>query len=338
MRLIQYSKNLTFLALLSLNFLAFGGCAQKKEIPEVKKPIEKEFITSFQANNKLNYQLDANTKIVDKTFWIYVATDKEIISLETQKSEDLPPKIVKFIDVKSDYKNSIFSIGYIFLKHKPEEYSLFQDKNKKTQDILQEKSLSGKEIYPESTNTLLEIFNKIYITIGDIISDAKDINFFVIAIADIKRGVKSTYVIHKLDLEKSLLRMLPDEEFSNRIFRRNLKDPEIKNDKYGLHINYVDISLIDFLKNQIETNVYGKIYEMQKFEAKKLQELEDLQDIVLRAVYDVAINYEFYDFYLVETLDLLTKKSSSVSKSSLMKKFNEQYSIESPVGTPSQTQ
>jgi len=322
MKSIKSLKTSILLVLLFLNLYFFSGCQQKPQLSseEKKSTIEQTLINSFLTNNKLNYQLDINTKIVGKTFWIYIATDQEIISLETQPSEELLPKIIKFIDVKSTFKNSNFTIEYIFLKNKPDEYSPFL----KNRDILQEKSLLGKELYPETTNQFLEIFQKTYVAIGDIISDVRDINFFVIAIADIKRGIKSTLVIHKLDLEKSLLNILPYNEFSNRIFRRNVKDPEIKNDKYGLHIKYIDISLIDFLNNQIESKVFSKLYEMLKFEAKKVQELEDIQEIILKSLYEVVIlNYEFYDFYVVDVTDMISKKSFTISKSSLIKKFKE---------------
>ena len=322
---MRYLKNLIFLGLTLLSICGIWGCAQENLPLEEISPIEQEFINSFKTSHTLDYQITPNTKIVGKTFWVYVATDQEIVSLETQKTQTLPPKIIKFLDIECNFENSILDIGYIFLKYKPEEYSLFEDKkgDKKNRDILKDRSLAGKEIYPESTDRLREIFNKTYYTIGDIIGDADNIDFFAICIADIKRGVKTTYVIHKLDLEKSLLRMLPDEEFGNRLFRRNLKDPEIKNDLYGLHINYIDISLIDFLINQIKSQAYYKVYEMQMYEAKKLTALDDLDEIILKSVYDRAVNYEFYSFYLVEIENLVTKTKSSISKSHLLKKFNE---------------
>jgi len=329
---MRYLKNSTFLVLiLLLNICYFWGCDKKESAPEEKSSIEQEFIKSFNDSHKLDYQTTPNTEIVGKTFWIYIATNQEIISAESRETQTLPPKIVKFLEIECRYENSIFGIDYIFLKHKPQEYSLYEDKKekKKNKDLLQEKSLAGKEIYPESTDKLREIFNKVYFTIGDIIGDANEIDFFVICIADIKRGVKSTYVAHKLDLEKSLLRMLPDEEFGNRLFRRNVQDPEIKNDIYGLHINYIDISLIDFITEQIETQAYYKVYEMQMYEAKKLTALEDLEEIILRSVYDRAVNYEFYGFYLVEVENLITKAKSSISKSRLIGKFEKK----SPAGS-----
>ena len=49
-----------------------------------------------------------------------------------------------------------------------------------------------------------------------------------------------------LDMEQFLTGMLPSDEFYNRMILKTEGNKEIINDKYGLSIDYNDLSLIDF--------------------------------------------------------------------------------------------
>ena len=69
-KLMRYLKNSIYLALL-LNIILFSGCSKKPPLVE-KTNIEQEFLNSFNKTSKLNYTLYTSTKIVNKTFWIYI--------------------------------------------------------------------------------------------------------------------------------------------------------------------------------------------------------------------------------------------------------------------------
>jgi len=286
--------------------------------------VEKKFLDSFNKTTKLNYPLYTSTKISGKTFWIYIATEKELLTINCSPVTGgvTPDKNIKFLDINCQYENSSFDINYVFLKYSPEE------KNKE-RDIFR-KTVGGTTLYQDFTPTAIEILQKTYYAIGDIVSDTQDINFFVIYLADIKNGIKITFVIHRLDMEQFLLNMLPSDEFYNRMILKADGSKDIVNDKYGIHIEYNDISLVDFLREQIVSNVRSKVSEMEKYKTEELKALDNLDEILLRGVYEVTTKYQFTDFSFVEINNVITKDKLSFSKARLINKFTNNIPISSP--------
>lgn len=311
---MRYLNNLTYLALI-ISLLLFTGCSKTPPSSLETTGLEQKFLENFKKTAQLDYALNANTKIIGKTFWIYVATDKELIQISATPAMAgfMPEKIIKFLDIKCQYENLVFSTDYIFLKYSPEE-------REKQQDLFQ-KTIGGSSLYQDFTKATLEILQKAYLAIGDIITETEDLNFFAICLADIKNGIKITFVIHRLDMEQFLTGMLPSDEFYSRMILKTDGSKEIINDKYGLSVEYNDISLIDFLEEQIVNNIRSEISEMEKYNAKDLKELVKLDDIILQNIYKVTTKYEFDNYILVEVENVITADKLSLSKSKLFRQF-----------------
>lgn len=311
---MPYLKNIIYPVLIA-DLLLFTGCSRTPP-PIAKTSTEEKFLKSFNKTTNLEYPLYTTTKIVGKTFWIYIATQKELLTINTTSAIGgvMPEKIIKFMDIKCRYENSAFNLDYIFIKSTPEEKAKEQD--------LFKKSMGGTSLYQDFTDTTIEILQKAYYAIGDIISDTENMNFFAICLADIKKGIKITFVIHRLDMEQFLLEMLPSDEFYNRMILKTDGRKEIINDKYGLAVEYSDISLIDFLREQIVNHASAKISEMEKYEAEQLKALDNLDDIIANSVYEVATKYEFGDFIIVEIKNIITKETTILTKSKLINQFS----------------
>ncbi|MDD5617930.1 MAG: hypothetical protein PHG69_02450 [Candidatus Omnitrophica bacterium] len=317
MRLIPYLKNsirpALIVLIISLGLPFITSCSRRAPVAETD--LEKKFAESFNKTTKLDYQLYTSTKISGKTLWIYIATEKELLAINSSPATGgvTPDKNVKFLDINCLYESSSFDINYIFLKYSPEEKT-------RERDVFR-KAVGGTTLYQDFTRQAIEMLQKTYYAIGDIISDTKDINFFVICLANIKDGIKITFVIHRLDMEQFLLNMLPSDEFYNRMLLKADGGKDIINDKYGLHIQYNDISLVDFLREQIVSNVRSKISEMEKFKTEELKSLDNLDEILLRSVYEVTTKYQFEDFAFVEINNIITKDKLLFSRTKLMNKF-----------------
>jgi len=253
--------------------------------------------------------------MIDKTLWIYIATEKDLLTINAMGGMGgvMPDKIMKFLDLQCQYDSSSFLLDYVFLKYTPEEIA-------KERDLLNKK-VGGTTLYQDFTQTTIEVLQKTYFAIGDIIDKTADKNFFVIVLADIKKGLKITFVIHRLDIEQFLLNILPSDEFYKRMVLKTDGGKDIINDKYGLHIEYQDISLPDFLREQIANNARSKLSEMEKFKPDEIRALDSLDDIILKSVYDVTIKYEFDDYVLVEVQDLISNKKLSLSKLKLINRY-----------------
>jgi hypothetical protein len=279
--------------------------------------LEQQFVDSFKKTTNTGYNLNVNTKIVGKTFWIYIATDKDLLQISSISSMGgfMPEKIIKFLDIQCQYDNSAFNVNYIFLKYSAEEKA-------KERDLFQ-KSVGGTTLFQDFTKTTIEILQKTYSSVGDIISKTEDFNFFAICLANIKEGIKIVFVIHRLDMEQFLLGMLPPDEFYNRMILKTEGSKETINDKYGISLKYNDISLIDFLEEQIANNARSKVNEMEKYLPEKLKAVDKLDDLVLKTFYEVTTKYEFKDYLLVEIENDLTKEKLSTSQSKLIRDFSE---------------
>lgn len=314
---MRYLRNLIYLAkiILIVNLIVFASCSQRPPSPLGKTSIEEKFLNGFNKSARLEYPVYASTNITGKTFWIYVATEKDLWTFTGVSSVGgvIPEDIIKFSEIKCNYENSIFFVKYIFLKNPPED---------KDRDIFK-KPVGGTSIVPDFTNETYEILEKTYAAIGDIISEVERIDFFAICIANIKGGTKMIFATHRLDTEQYLLGMLPSDEFNNRMIFITEGNKDIINDKYGLHMKYNDISLIDFLREQIEGLSRAKLSEMEKYEPEKLKAIEKLDDILLKSVYEVTTKYEFNDYILVDIENIITKEKLSISKSRLLNKFEQ---------------
>lgn len=317
MKSIQYLKNIIYPVLIA-NLLLFIGCSRTTASPVSKTSIEEKFLTSFNKTTSLGYPIYTNTKIAGKTFWIYIATRKELLTINTKSAVGgvVSEKIIKFMDIKCRYENSSFNLDYIFLKYTPEELTEEMKSFKK--------SIGGRSeaLYQDFTDTTIEILQKAYFAIGDIISETEHMNFFAICLADIKKGIKITFVIHRLDMEQFLLNMLPSDEFYNRMILKTGGSKDIINDKYGLSVEYHDISLIDFLREQIINNAVSVINEMEKYESEKLKAINALDDIIANSLYEVTTKYEFDDYIMVEIQNIINKETTMFTKSKLVNKFS----------------
>lgn len=314
MRYLRNSIN-PALTVLLISSLFLSACARKLP-PPAKTNVEEKFLASFNKTAKLDYPVYTTTRTVGKTLWIYIATDKDILTINSSSNKGgvLPEKNIKFLDITCQYENSAFDINYIFLKYSPEEKEKEKDLFKKT--------VGGTTLYQDFTNATIEILQKAYFSIGDIIRDTENMNFFAICLANIKNGIKITFVIHRLDMEQFLLNMLPSDEFYNRMILKADGSKDIINDKYGLHIEYNDILLVDFLREQIVNNAKAKINEMEKYGAERIKSLDKLDDIILKSIYEVVTKYKFSDFDLVEIQDLISKDRLSISRTRLLSKFS----------------
>jgi len=318
MKLKRYLKNLIkpALVILLVNILISSGCSPRPPTPLEKTDIEKKFLESFNKTTKPAYPLIASTRIFGKTFWIHIATKKDLLTINSSRGIGgvMPEKNIKFIDIKCQYESSAFYMDYIFLKYDPEEKAKQRDLFKKT--------VGGTTLYQDFTYECIEILQKTYYAVGDIIAETEGMNFFVICAANIEKGIKITFVIHRLDMEQFLLNMLPPDEFYNRMILKTDGSKEIIGDKYGLHLEHNDISLIDFLREQIVKNATTKINEMEKYNAQVLKSIDRLDNIILKSVYDVVTKYEFDDFMFVEIENIISKEILSLSKRKLINKFN----------------
>jgi len=110
----MHSAKNTICLVLSLSLLVSSGCTQRSALPRIKTDIERDFLKSFNATFKPSYPLYTSTKTVGKTLWVYIAVEKDLLTVYPGQKVTAE-KIIKFFEMNCDYESTMFDADYIFL-------------------------------------------------------------------------------------------------------------------------------------------------------------------------------------------------------------------------------
>lgn len=191
---------------------------------------------------------------------------------------------------------------------------------------------------------LSEKLRNIITTIGRVlISSDNAAEFFALTISDINIGLDYTIIGSSLDMKKAYAGFLPWTE-SNRRFVVSLNmNPNAINDTQGTHLKTFDITLKDFLANQIaqriasefsaeDNNKYFKVEKSEgmfaqgefifNYSIKKLAKKHKVEINIRERILDIIAyclkSYEFKDFYSVELNDLNTNGKTYLNKKTIL--------------------
>jgi len=282
------------------------SCQKASSTSKPTKDIERMFLESFENTYKLAMPVYTHVKLKGNTFWIYIAQDKELITFarataQAEKESDY------FLQLKGTFYNNNFEFIYNIAK------------------ILKipDKDSAGEEyigITQDFTQIARELNNKASSSIADIIYDCPpELQFFVIVIADIQKGIELKFIIHRADAEKSLFGIIPNEEFNNRILLKVKGDEKIVNDKTGRHLDYQEIELAKFITElslqQIRQG-FTRLSDAQKTTAQ-------IEEIILKTVFKFSEVYDFSSFEAVNIMDASSLRKVKVGILELRKRFKE---------------
>ncbi|MCM8771386.1 MAG: hypothetical protein NC936_05970, partial [Candidatus Omnitrophica bacterium] len=222
-KLKRYLKNLISLGLL-LNLSLCLSCAKNPPLSKQESP-EEIFLKSFKGTLKYDIPLYANAKLTGKTLWIYIAQEKEILTIErTRRAQE--PTLRTYLDIKGDFDAENFKFYYCIYKMPPLPPTQFKE----------EPYSWG--VTEDFTFVAQEITNKIYSSLADLLyaGGSKDLKFFMVSIADIKKGIEVKTTINRADLEKYIVGIIPAEQFHTRTIVKIQGSEKIINDKKGTHL------------------------------------------------------------------------------------------------------
>jgi len=306
----QSLKNLIWLVL-ALSLLGVSTSCQKSKPThsESQDDLAQLFLKSFRGTLKYDVPLYSNARLIDSTLWLYIAAEKEILTIE--KLPEKPDEAKKepettFLQIKGESSGDFKFYFNIYKIPKP---------------ITEKTEPSASGITENFTDIAQEVTNKIYSSMADLLfsSNSKNLKFFVVCIADIKKGIEMKTIINRSDLEKYVVNIIPVEEFHNRTIIKVKGDKKIVNDKTGKHLDYKDISLADFIS---ELSVQQVKQEFSKFKEEE-KDSQKTQELILKTLYKLSKIYEFNDFPAVETQDASLNKTQSLTRYELMEKFKD---------------
>jgi len=266
--------------------VGLAGCNSKKI--ELNRPPEGDLQKKFELTCFKDYKLHVITRMVEKTFWIYVPTDQPLFDFAAEAPSPGDP-------LKKPAKYELIYIDGSFKEH---AFNFEYDVVPKTKANLNNEGI---------TNKGTEFFDGLYTKLFNIIQQTllapkTPISFVVIAITDIKKGIEVRYTFYLEDFRKQSMDALPGDEFSKRVLQESKGSKDYIGDEIGQHLEYTDIKMPDFLAKQIVNRIRFT------FTQSDFPPQQDYEQVILGTIADTVRYYHFKDFQEVRTNDLRSKK------------------------------
>ncbi len=246
----------------------------------------------------------------------------------TYKEKDIPSLVIKIC--KDEYKLDVTTqkTPTTLWIHAPLEKILHKDFG-----------TDGEKVFDEEIS---EKLRNILTTIGRVlISSDNTPDFFALVASDINLGLDYTIIGNVLDIKKSYAGFTPWTESNKRYVLKFTADPEAINDLTGKHIKAYDITLPDFLANQITQRIsiyfqdetqkkYFKIEKIGgKFDSSNFDKGNFIFDYsinqisnpekkiniakeILKIIAYCLRTYEFKDFSIVELNDAVSSQNNVI--------------------------
>lgn len=246
---------------------------------------------------KKEYELDISSRLVGSTLWIYLPLEG-IIS-KPEKPEKYTERFL-LDDKKNLLEGRVLNVNYLVRlteeKEKDQETALDKSVNKKIFNIMQVIRRVLFSVDPSQKDTPL---------------------FFCIVTADIKNGFEIRQTFYVLDLKKISYGIISQTEYQHRIVQDSAISPLIIGDQEGSHLFYRDITLDEFIADQIQSRI------KLKFQRPEVERNADIDQEVLKVVSSVLNAYEFKDFNFAVMNNLVTGKKNILNQRSAMADLKE---------------
>ena len=289
MKLKRSSKNLVKVGLKLIPLILFLSACSSSVTPSF---LQEDITQAINDICKKEYQLDLVTKLVGQTLWVYMPLEDIVTK---------PPKPEKYIErfLVEDKQNSL-SAGVLKVSYAIKPIA--------EKEVQQEMSLD-KKVNEKIFNVLQVIRRVLFST-----DNAKKNNplFFCIVTADIKNGFQIKQVFYLLDLKKLSYGFISQTEYQHRIVQDTLVSALIIGDSQGTHLDYQNITLEDFIAGQIQNRI------RIKFQKPEVEKNVDIDKEVLKIVSYTVNTYNFRNFSLLEMINLLTAKKTTLNHAAIL--------------------
>lgn len=229
---------------------------------------------------KKEYRLDLSTRLAGNTLWVYLPLE-DIISKPAQPQKYIERFLLE--DQKNSLDEKVLKVNYLVKPTAEKE---------KQQEIAIDKSVN------EKIFNVLQVIRRVLFSTDNSKRDKP--LFFCIVTADIKNGLEIRQVFHLMDLKKLSYGLISQTEYQHRIIQDTAISAQIIGDKEGSHLDYRDITLEEFIADQIQ----GRI--KLKFQKPEVERNADIDKEVLKIIAYTLDAYGFKDFNLAEITNLAT--------------------------------
>lgn len=263
------------------------GCSSSTTPTYLKENINQ----AVQDICKKEYKLDVKARLVGETLWVYLPLDK--IFEKNEKPEKYTEKF-EVEKVSNEFNYGFLDVEYsikpIAEEEKTEEY-------KYDKDALQK------------INNIWLVLRRVILSIDR--SKKDEPQFFCIITADINNGFEIKQTIYYLDIKKVSYGLISFGEYYHRSPQDTNLDANIIGDKEGAHLIYKNITMKDFLTEQIRYRI------KLKFQKAEVDRGADIDKEIIKVIVYTLKTYNFKDFSGVELNNLLTKNKITLNQAAV---------------------
>lgn len=291
MRLKRSLKNLINPALkLAIVITLLSGCSSSTQPTYLIENIE----TDIRNICRNEYNLEIQAKLIGSTLWIYLPVEDLLVPAE--KAEKYTEKFA--IDYNKTYSANGGLKSEYLIKPVPDREKLQEYKY-------------NKETF-EKINNVWKVLRRITFSMSRKENHKPD--FFYIVTADTKNGLELNEVFYYLDLTKVSYGFISWNEYQHRSVQDVTINPEAIGDKEGRHVKIREITLKDFVLQQIDYRIRLKF---QKPEVERSADID--KEIAKIAVFTVK-TYGLKGFGAIELQNLLTRNKIAITEQEIWSK------------------
>lgn len=288
-KLRRYSKNSVNRGLLfSIFIIAFlTGCSFSTRPTFLKENIP----DAIQDILKKEYKIDIKARLVGETLWIYMPVENLL------EKADKPEKYFeRFIVKQNKSRLQVDSLNIEYWINAAPE-------TEKKQDIKYNKDIL------EKINNVWTVVRRVLFSMER--TNTPEPKFICLIVADIKNGIVIKEITYYLDLKKVSYNFISMGEYQHRVIQDVEYAPEVIGDKEGLSLKYTDITLDDFLTEQIRCRI------RLKFQKPEVDKNADIDKEIAKIVVYTIKTYGFKDFSEVELNNLDTNNKVILNRAAV---------------------
>ncbi|MFA4933572.1 MAG: hypothetical protein WC574_03990 [Candidatus Omnitrophota bacterium] len=288
MKLKPFSKSLAGAVLKILPFVLFLSACSSSTSPSFLK---EDIAQAVKDISKKEYNLDIVTRLVGNTLWAYMPLE-DILTKPAKPEKYIERFLLE--ERENSLQEKILKVSYLI---RPTV------ENEKHQEMEINKA-SREKIF-----NLLRVISRVLMSTK--LSKEEKPVFFCIVTADIKNGIEIKQTFHLLDFKKLSYNIISQTEYQHRIVQDTGVSLQVVGDKEGSHLNYYEITLEEFIADQIQ----GRI--RLKFQKPEVESNADIDKEVLKIITYTLSTYGFKDFTLVELMNEATGKKVILNQTAI---------------------
>ena len=233
------------------------------------------------------YRIDCRARFAGDTLWIYLPVEDIFIPAKGKPQKNLELFTVDYCKANYAAKGLDDTITLEYLVKPVHEKQISNPPYQYNKEV------------SERISKLSKVALRVLHDTG--YSQQEKVRFLCMVVADIKNGFEIKEIMYYPDLKKLSYGIMDSYEYTHRTIQDyNVAPQQIIGDRKGMHLDWKEITMREFILKQIEQRVRLKF---RKPEVKQDKDID--KEIVATAIYTIR-NYNFRNFDRMEFDNLLS--------------------------------